>query len=95
MTQYLISFDDGTMIFPEEELPDVVADVRAVRMEAKAASVWVYSTTRCIRCRRPKSPPPAAAPGRSSSCYPLRPTEKSAIRQPVADGAIAVHSAAE
>jgi hypothetical protein len=23
MTQYLISFDDGAMTFPEEELPDV------------------------------------------------------------------------
>jgi hypothetical protein len=44
MTQYLISFDDGTMIFPEEDLPAVVEDVRVVRQEAKSAGVWVYST---------------------------------------------------
>jgi hypothetical protein len=43
MTRYLISFDDGTMIFPEAELPDVVAAVRVVRMEAKAAGAWVFS----------------------------------------------------
>src|SRR6476659_3882417 len=33
MTQYLISFDDGAMTFPEEDLPDV----------AKGAGVWVFS----------------------------------------------------
>jgi len=35
MTRYLISFDDGAMTFPEEELPDV--------QEATAAGVWVFS----------------------------------------------------
>ena len=28
MTQYLISFDDGAMTFPEEELPDVAEAAR-------------------------------------------------------------------
>jgi len=43
MTKYLISFDDGAMTFPEEELPDVADAVRVVREEAKAAGVWVFS----------------------------------------------------
>jgi len=43
MTKYLISFDDGAMIFPEEEFPAVVEAVRAVRLEAKDAGVWVFS----------------------------------------------------
>jgi len=43
MTKYLISFDDGAMTFPEEDLSDVVEAARAVRMEAKAAGVWVFS----------------------------------------------------
>jgi hypothetical protein len=43
MTKYLISFEDGAMTFPEEELPDVAAAVRVVRTEAKAAGVWVFS----------------------------------------------------
>jgi hypothetical protein len=43
MTEYLISFDDGWMTFPEEELPDVAKAVRVVREEAKAAGVWVFS----------------------------------------------------
>jgi hypothetical protein len=43
MTQYLISFDDGAMDFPEEEMPDVAAAVRVVRTDAKAAGVWVFS----------------------------------------------------
>ena len=43
MTRYLISFDDGAMIFPEEEFPAVVEAVRAVRLEAKDAGVWVFS----------------------------------------------------
>jgi hypothetical protein len=43
MTKYLISFDDGAMTFPEEELPDVAAAVRVVREEAKDAGVWVFS----------------------------------------------------
>jgi hypothetical protein len=42
MTQYLISFDDGAMNFPEEELPDVAQAVQAVVREAQNAGVWVF-----------------------------------------------------
>jgi hypothetical protein len=42
MTQYLVSFNDGMMIFPEEELPDVAQAAHAVVQEAKAAGVWVF-----------------------------------------------------
>jgi hypothetical protein len=31
MTQYLISFDDGAMNFPREELPDVAAACRCAQ----------------------------------------------------------------
>jgi hypothetical protein len=41
MTRYLISFDDGAMTFPEEELPDVDQAAHAVLEEAKHAGVWV------------------------------------------------------
>jgi hypothetical protein len=43
MAKYLISFDDGAMAFPDEELPDVAKAANAVRKEAEAAGVWVYS----------------------------------------------------
>ncbi len=42
MTRYLISFDDGAMTFPEEELPDVAEAAHAVAQEAKDAGVWVF-----------------------------------------------------
>ena len=42
MTQYLISFDDGAMTFPEEELPDVDKAAHEVVQEAKDAGVWVF-----------------------------------------------------
>jgi hypothetical protein len=42
MTRFLISFDDGWMTFPEEELPDVAKAVIEVIHEARAAGVWVY-----------------------------------------------------
>jgi hypothetical protein len=42
MTQYLISFDQGWMDFPEEELPDVARDVDVVVNEAMEAGVWVF-----------------------------------------------------
>ncbi len=42
MTRYLISFDDGWMDFPREELPDVAKAAREVEQEAKAAGVWVF-----------------------------------------------------
>ncbi|OIJ85645.1 YciI family protein [Streptomyces colonosanans] len=42
MTRYLISFDDGAMTFPEEELPEVAeASLKVVR-EAQDAAVWVF-----------------------------------------------------
>jgi hypothetical protein len=42
MTRYLISFDDGWMNFPEEELPAVAKAAIAVVHEAQDAGVWVY-----------------------------------------------------
>ena len=42
MTRYLFSFDDGTMIFPDEDLPDVAAAAHKVVDEAKAAGVWIF-----------------------------------------------------
>ena len=42
MTRYLISFDDGAMTFPEEDLPDVAEAAHAVVQEAKDADVWVF-----------------------------------------------------
>jgi hypothetical protein len=42
MTQYLISFDDGAMKFPEEELPDVAKAAQEVVQEARDAGVWVF-----------------------------------------------------
>jgi hypothetical protein len=42
MTRYLISFDDGAMTFPEEELPDVAAAAHAVVQEAMDDGVWVF-----------------------------------------------------
>lgn len=42
MTQYLISFDDGWMDFPAEELPDVAKAAQQVVEEARHAGVWVF-----------------------------------------------------
>jgi hypothetical protein len=42
MTIYLISFDDGAMTFPEEDLPDVDKAAHAVTFEAMDAGVWVF-----------------------------------------------------
>jgi hypothetical protein len=42
MTRYLISFDEGAMTFPEEELPDVTDAVHVVMYKAKDAGVWVF-----------------------------------------------------
>ncbi len=42
MTRYLISFDDGAMTFPEEELPDVAEAAHAVVRQAMNAGVWVF-----------------------------------------------------
>jgi hypothetical protein len=43
MTQYLISFNDGAMTFPEEELPDVAKAARAVVQEIKDAGAFVFA----------------------------------------------------
>jgi hypothetical protein len=42
MTRYLISFDDGAMTFPEEDLPHVAEAAHAVVQEARDAGVWVF-----------------------------------------------------
>lgn len=42
MTRYLISFDDGAMTFPEEDLPAVSDAAHRVVREAQAAGVWVF-----------------------------------------------------
>ena len=42
MARYLISFDDGSMTFPEEDLPAVAEASHAVVREAKAAGVWIF-----------------------------------------------------
>jgi hypothetical protein len=42
MTKYMISFGDGAMTFPDEELPDVAEAAHAVIQEAKNAGVFVF-----------------------------------------------------
>jgi hypothetical protein len=42
MARYLISFDDGAMTFPDEDLPAVAEAARAVAREAKEAGVWIH-----------------------------------------------------
>ena len=42
MPRYLISFDDGTMIIPDEDLPDVARAANAGVDEAVDAGVWVF-----------------------------------------------------
>jgi hypothetical protein len=42
MTRFLISFDDGWMDFPREEMPEVGKAAMAVVHEAQAAGVWVF-----------------------------------------------------
>ena len=41
MTRYLISFDDGSMTFPEEEAPAVGEAAHAVVRAAQEAGVWI------------------------------------------------------
>ena len=43
MTQYMISFNDGDMVIPAEELPAVAEAAAAVIREAKAAGVFVFA----------------------------------------------------
>jgi hypothetical protein len=42
MTHYLISFDDGTMIIPDGELPAVAEAAHKVVQQARDAGVWVF-----------------------------------------------------
>ena len=42
MTRYLISFDDGAMTFPDEDLPAVSDAAHAVARDAMDAGVWVF-----------------------------------------------------
>lgn len=42
MTRYLISFDDGTMDVPEEDLPAVAEAAHRVLRDAKKAGVWIF-----------------------------------------------------
>jgi hypothetical protein len=42
MKRYLISFDDGWMTFPEEDLPAVSEASHKVVREAKEAGVWIF-----------------------------------------------------
>jgi hypothetical protein len=42
MTRYLISFDDGAMTFPEEDVPEVAKAAHAVVDQAVEAGVWVF-----------------------------------------------------
>ena len=42
MARYLISFNDGAMTFPEEELPALADAAHAVMHDAEDAGVWVF-----------------------------------------------------
>jgi hypothetical protein len=42
MARYLISFDDGAMVIPEEELPAVGEAAHRVVRAAQDAGVWVF-----------------------------------------------------
>jgi hypothetical protein len=42
MPRYLISFDDGAMTFPREDLPAVAEAAHAVAQAAVDAGVWVF-----------------------------------------------------
>jgi hypothetical protein len=42
VARYLISFDEGAMSFPEEDLPDVARAAHAVVAEAEQAGVWIF-----------------------------------------------------
>lgn len=43
MTQYLISFNEGDMTFPEQDLPDVARAARAVVQEIRDAGMFVFA----------------------------------------------------
>ena len=43
MAQYLISFNDGDMTFPEEDLPEVARAAKAVVQQIKDAGEFVFA----------------------------------------------------
>ena len=43
MPQYLISFNDGDMTFPEDDLPEVAKAARAVVQEIRDAGAFVFA----------------------------------------------------
>ena len=42
MMRFLISFDDGTMIIPDADLPAVSEAAHTVVREAKATGAWIF-----------------------------------------------------
>jgi hypothetical protein len=42
VARYLISFDDGAMTFPDEDLPAVADAAHAVARELKDAGAWIF-----------------------------------------------------
>ena len=42
MTRYLISFEDGAMTFPDEDLPEVARAAHRVVQQAREAGVWIH-----------------------------------------------------
>jgi hypothetical protein len=42
MARYLISFDDGAMVIPDEDLPAVGEAAHAVVKAAQDAGVWIF-----------------------------------------------------
>ena len=42
MARYLISFDDGTMNIPEEDLPEVGRAAHDVVRDAQRAGAWIF-----------------------------------------------------
>jgi hypothetical protein len=52
MTRYLISFDDGAMTFPEEDLPDVAEASHAVVQRGKGRRRFGCSAVGCIPTKR-------------------------------------------
>ena len=42
MPRYLISFDDGAMTFPEEDMPAVGEAAHAIVRQAQDAGVWIF-----------------------------------------------------
>jgi hypothetical protein len=40
--RYLISFDEGAMTFPQEDLPEVAKAAHAVVDEARQEGVWIF-----------------------------------------------------